>query len=251
MAGKGGGGSWKVAYADFVTAMMALFLVLWITAQDQKIKEAIEHTFKHPFNPLKSPGIIPNTTSRLSPITTGEEGGTGNAPSALEMEMLHRLNDDLLKVLQQTPELVSNNSIQIEFTSRGLNISVLDRTQKPIFEANSAKLTEYGGWVFSTLAWEISRYKKFALEVEGHSDRGRFPARANYDIWELTADRANAVRRRLVDHGVSAAQISKVAGYGDTAPLPHSNPEDEINNRVTLVLAAKPGQPLQLSMAHE
>jgi len=249
MAGKGGGGSWKVAYADFVTAMMALFMVLWITAQDQKIKEAIEHTFKHPWNPIKSPGIIPNTNARLTPISSGGEGsGGGDAPSQLEMEMLHHLNDDLLRVLQETPELTENNSIKLEFTPHGLNISVLDRIQKPIFEANSAKLTEYGAWVFSTLAWEIARYKDFRLEVEGHSDRGHFPARQNYDVWELTADRANSARRHLVMHGVSALQIAEVAGYGDTAPMAHTAPEDEINNRVTLVLTAKAGEAMQVSM---
>lgn len=250
MAGKGGGGSWKVAYADFVTAMMALFLVLWLTAQDQKVKEAIEHTFKHPWNPIKSAGIIPNTNNRLSPMSNGEGGG-GDSPSALEVEMLHRLNDDLLKVLQQTPELTDNNSVKLEFTSHGLNISVLDRVQKPVFEADTAKLTDYGAWVFSTLAWEIARYKKFHLEIEGHNDRGHFPKREDYDMWELTADRANAARRHLVKHGVSASQIAKVAGFGDTVPLQQSNPEDEINNRVTLVLVAKPSEPQQLTMTHE
>lgn len=240
----GGGGSWKVAYADFVTAMMALFLVLWITSQDQKIKEAIEHTFKHPWNPMQSGGIIPKTNTRLSAMN--KEPGGGDAPTALEMEMLHRLNDDLLKVLQTTPELMQNNSIQIHFTDHGLNISVLDRLRKPIFEADTAQLTEYGGWVFSTLAWEIARYKNCRLEVEGHSAPS-----SKRDLWELTSDRANTARRYLVNHGVNSRQLAKVAGYADTIPMSHTSPSDEINNRVTLVLAVKNGETLQAAATHE
>ena len=250
MAGKGGGGSWKVAYADFVTAMMALFLVLWITAQDQKVKEAIEHSFKHPFNPIRSAGIIPNTNNRLSPMSNGD-GGSGGMPTDIEIQSLQHLNDDLLKVLETSPELANNNTIRLDFTPQGLHISVLDRAQKPIFDGESAKLTEYGEWVFSTLAWEIARYKNFGLEVEGHTRRGQTLKRPGYDNWELTADRANTARRHLVNHGVRAGQISKVVGFGDTTPMRNTLPDDEINNRVTLLLSAKPGEPMQLSMQHE
>ncbi len=246
MAGKGGGGSWKVAYADFVTAMMALFMVLWITSQDKKIKEAVELTFRHPFlkGPRQSSGIIPNT---LEAARGKSLDGQYDMPSPLEMDMLRHLNEDLLKVLSTNPEYQKSQSIMLEFTEKGLNISVLNRTQRPVFETGSAQFTDYGRWVFTTLAWEIARYKRFSLEVEGHSPKGELPVNSGLDRWDLTADRANAARRLLVSSGVSPDLIRLVAAYGDTRPMQTAKPTDEINNRVTVLLVPNPDQELHAS----
>lgn len=231
----GGGGSWKVAYADFVTAMMALFLVLWITSQDKKIKEAIELTFKHPFlkGPRQSSGIIPNT---IESVRGRSLAGQYDQPSVVEVTMLQRLNDDIVKILATNPDHARNQSVQLEFTERGLNISVLNRTQKPIFEPGTAKFTEYGRWVFQTLAWEIARYKQFAVEVEGHCPTGTLDTDGGADKWDLTASRANVARRLIVGSGVTAERIAKVAGYADTQPLRDYRPTDEMNSRVTILL---------------
>jgi chemotaxis protein MotB len=238
MAGKGGGGAWKVAYADFVTAMMALFLVLWITSQDKKVKEAIELTFKHPFmkGPRQSSGIIPNTVETMHGRSLA---GQYESPSPLEMDMLRHLNDDLLKVLGTNPDYQRNQSVQLEFTEKGLNICVLNRIQKPIFEPGTAEFSDYGRWVFSTLSWEISRYKRFAVELEGHSPRGENTRDASVDKWDLTANRANAARRVLVNNGVTPQQISKVAGYADTQPMHDTDPADEVNSRVSILLVVR------------
>ncbi len=238
MAGKGGGGAWKVAYADFVTAMMALFLVLWITSQDKKVKEAIELTFKHPFmkGPRQSSGIIPNTIESMHGKSLA---GQYESPSPLEMDMLRHLNDDLLKVLGTNPDYQRNQSVQLEFTEKGLNISVLNRIQKPIFQPGTAEFSDYGKWVFSTLSWEIARYKRFAVELEGHSPRGENTRDAGADKWDLTANRANAARRVLVNDGVTAQQIAKVAGYADTQPLHDTDPADEVNSRVSILLVVR------------
>ncbi|MGD1019064.1 MAG: flagellar motor protein MotB [Verrucomicrobiia bacterium] len=243
MAGKHGGGAWKVAYADFVTAMMALFLVLWITSQDKKVKEAIELTFKHPFmrGPRQSSGVIPNTLDTLRGKTLD---GQYEAPSPLEMDMLRHLNDDLLKALGTNPEYQRNQSVQLEFTEKGLNISVLNRIQKPIFQAGSDSFTEYGQWVFSTLAWEIARYKQFLVEIEGHSPQGEADRDPALDKWDLSAGRANTARRVLVKNGVPNDQISKVAGYADTQPLRDTDPSDAINSRVTMALVVRPNDQL-------
>jgi chemotaxis protein MotB len=250
MAGKHGGGAWKVAYADFVTAMMALFLVLWITAQDKKLKEAIELTFKHPFirGPRQSSGIIPNTVESSRPRSLESQN---DLPSPLEMDMLRHLNEDLLKVLGTNPEYKRNQSVQLEFTDKGLNVSVLNRTQKPIFEPGTAGFTEYGRWVFSTLAWEIARYRRFAIEVEGHSPQGENTRDAALDKWDLTSSRANAARRVLVEHGVAAEQIAKVAGYADTQPMHDTDPKSEVNSRVSVLLTVPTTAPVQLSLRHE
>jgi chemotaxis protein MotB len=134
-------------------------------------------------------------------------------------------------------------TVRFNLTPDGLRITIFDRTRKPIFEANSDKLTEYGSWILSTLAWEISRYETFAVELEGHTERGYRPVRNNYTGWELSADRANSGRRKLLEHGVRAGQFKKVAGFADTMPLPDTRPEDPLNRRITLMLRVKSEHP--------
>ena len=93
--------------------------------------------------------------------------------------------------------------MKLELTPDGLSINVFDRSHKPIFEPQSTKFTPYGDWVFSTLAWEISRYRNFSVELEGHTESGNPPIRPDYGDWEISADRAKAVRRKLMEHGVT------------------------------------------------
>lgn len=237
------GGSWKVAYADFVTAMMALFLVLWLTAQDTRIKEAVERAFRNPFSsPTKeSVGILPNKDVQA----VHEQKGKFDSPTALEIEALRRVTDDLARMLQQNPE--DENNVKLEMTDEGLRINVFDRSQKPVFETNSVIFTKYGAWVFSTLAWEIARYRSFNVELEGHTPTGYTPIRENYGDWELSADRANAARRKLIEHGVVAAQIGKVSGLGNTQPMLDSEPGAEVNQRVTVLLRFKSGSRIGIS----
>jgi chemotaxis protein MotB len=233
------GGAWKVAYADFVTAMMALFLVLWLTAQDTKIKEAIERAFRNPFASLtkESVGIIPNKETQA----VKADGGNFDSSSVMELTMLRKLNQDLLLSLQNPAEDPAHDPVKLEMVPEGLRISVFDRARKPIFEPNSDKLTEYGKWVITTLAWNIARYGSFAIELEGHTESGHKPVSENYGDWELSSSRANVTRRLLTQHGVKEDQIKKVAGFAATVPMPDTEPQDEINRRVTVMLRARSG----------
>jgi chemotaxis protein MotB len=229
------GGAWKVAYADFVTAMMALFLVLWLTSQDEKIKEAVERSFKNPFMSLtkESTGLIANKDAQA---VKSHEGNFDSA-SAVELNMLRKLSQDLMKSLENNNENPEDNPIRMEMTPEGMRISIFDRSRKPIFEQDSAKFTTFGEWIFSTLAWEISRYtNNFAVELEGHTELGHKPKNPDYGVWEVSTDRANSARRRLLQHGVQHRQIRKVAGYADTMPLSPANPSEEANRRVTVML---------------
>lgn len=244
------GGAWKVAYADFVTAMMALFLVLWLTAQDTKIKEAVERAFRNPFSAVtkESTGIIPNQSKDAS--ASYEQKGNFQSVSAVEMETMRHVSEDLAKLLKQDEDA---SSIQIELTPDGLRINVFDRSHKPIFEPDSDKFTAYGAWVFSTLAWEISRYHSFRIELEGHTASeivssvllasSQSPTTNNPEAapgdWELSTERANAARRKLVQDGVTNEQICKVSGFADTAPMPDTPPDAEVNRRVTVLLKLK------------
>jgi chemotaxis protein MotB len=234
---KSHGGSWKVAYADFVTAMMALFLVLWLTAQDTRIKEAIQRSFRNPFSSLtkESVGIIPNKDVHA----VQPEKGNFDSVSVLQLELLRRLTEDLAKLLAQDPD--SQNTVKLDLASDGLRIEVFDRTRKPLFEPDTARFTQYGAWVFSTLAWEVGRYPTFTVELEGHTEAGRTPLHDDYGDWELSADRANAARRKLLEHGVSPPQIFKVSGVGSTQPLEKTRPDEEINRRVSVQLKVQEG----------
>ena len=226
------GGAWKVAYADFVTAMMALFMVLWLTAQDAKIKDAVERAFTNPFSAVnkESTGIIPNEEKDAN----SKASGNFQSVNAVEMEMLRHISEDLAKMLQQTEEM--EQTISMELTPEGLRINVFDRTLKPIFDANTDAFTKYGDWVFSTLAWEISRYTTFRIELDGHTEAINQTGREAHSKWELSSERANAARRKLLLSGVEAAQIIKVAGYADTVPLAGKQPSDESNRRVSVLL---------------
>lgn len=228
------GGAWKVAYADFTTAMMALFIVLWLTSQDQRIKDAVARAFRNPFTSItkESVGLIPNKET----AAVRSSSGNFDSASVVELNMLRRLNQDLMKSLQAKLDEQDQGTVKLDLTEDGVRINVFDRARKPIFEHQTTKLTAYGDWVFSTLAWEIARYHNYAIELEGHTEAGNPPIRPDYGDWEISVDRANIVRRELLDHGVSVGQIKKVAGFGDTVSMPGSRPSDEINRRVTVLL---------------
>ncbi len=225
-----------MAYADFVTAMMALFLVLWLTSQDEKIKEAVERAFKNPFSSAtkESTGIIPNKEANSTQTSKGEH----DSKSPVEMEMLRRITEDLAKMFQQNPD-EALNSVKLEITSEGLRINLFDRSRRPLFEADSAEPTEYGAWVVSTLAWEIARYTTFTVEIEGHTEAGRRQKTETYTDWELSSDRANAARRLLIHNGVTSTQIAKIAGFGSIAPMQGAAPTNDVNRRVAVLLKVK------------
>lgn len=237
------GGAWKVAYADFVTAMMALFLVLWLVSQDQKIKEAIERSFRNPFASItkESTGIIP---SQDTMAVKAREGNFDSA-SVVELNMLRKIAQDLTSMLQSNPESAEENSMDLEITPDGMRISVFDRNNKPIFQKGSAEFTPYGTWIFTTLAWQISRFtNSFNVELEGHTEKGGTFTNELYGAWELSADRANASRRKLLEHDVQPTQIRKVAGFADTQPMPNLDPTSESNRRVAVLLKVKSGTQL-------
>jgi chemotaxis protein MotB len=229
------GGSWKVAYADFVTAMMALFLCLWLTSQDQKIKDAVERAFRNPFSSItkESTGIIPNKEAS----STYRQEGRFTSISAFEMEAMHHLNEDLEKLFngQNGPQ----PTVKIDVTAEGLKINVFDRSQKPVFNPGTAEFTDYGSWVFNTLAWEIARYTHFRIELEGHTETVPDPAPEALQKWELSTDRANAARRKIMAGGVIESQICEVSGFADSMPMPDTEPTDPSNRRVTVLVRIK------------
>ena len=150
---------------------------------------------------------------------------------------MRRLSEDLEKLLKQQD--TDQTSVKIDLTPDGLCINIFDRSRKPIFNAGTDEFTDYGSWVFSTLAWEISRYSSFRIEIQGHTERLEETADGQRGKWELSSDRSNAARRKLVANGVADKQVCKVSGYADVEPLPDYPPTDEMNRRVTVMLKLK------------
>lgn len=229
------GGAWKVAYADFVTAMMALFLVLWLTSQDEKIKEAVQRSFKNPFVSLtkESTGVVPNKDVQAVKSTEGNF----DSASVVELNMLRTLASDLLKTLQSNAEVPQDDPVKLEMTNDGVRINLFDRSRHAIFNKGTADFTEYGKFIISTLAWQVARYtNNFIVEVEGHTEKRKVALADSSPDWAISTDRALAARKRLILHGVLSEQVRKVAGYADTRPLFETAPEDESNRRVAIML---------------
>ncbi|HEY4246615.1 MAG TPA: flagellar motor protein MotB [Lacunisphaera sp.] len=244
----GSGGAWKVAFADFMTAMMALFLVLWISSQDKKILIATAQYFKNPFNsPLdKSAGVMP-FNNRTTSSTSSDEGAKASESKRIETVFLNTVAADFFKLLHLDESAV-NKPVDIQVTSDGLRITLFDRSQKPLFEKNTANFTEWGTYAMQGLAWTIDRHH-FRVTIDGHTVQPAEEQTGNYTDWELSADRANAARRSLVHYAVEPQYIERVTGYAGTKPLDGEKPGAESNDRITLslTLTAKTRKALPLA----
>jgi chemotaxis protein MotB len=232
------GGAWKVAYADFVTAMMALFMVLWISAQDKKILIATSQYFQNPFNsPVdKTSGVMPFNANKTSKSEGPEEGTAKKTDTnkQIELTFLNSVAADFYRLLHLDKDL-ANKPIDIQVTSDGLRLTLFDRAQQPLFVGDTTEFTEWGRFVMQSLSWSIDRHK-FHVTIDGHTKTNLTLGRTDYGAWELSADRANAARRSLVHYAVDGSLIDRVTGYADTHPLPGEAPDAEANQRITLSL---------------
>jgi len=239
------GGAWKVAYADFVTAMMALFMVLWICAQDKKILLATSRYFQSPFNsPLeKSSGIMEFNSERAG-SGNGQEDGTAadpkqnTDPKEVDLQFLNSIAKDFYKLLNLEEDL-NDKPIDIQVTSDGMRITLFDRARKPLFKDGTAEFTEWGNFMMQSLSWIIDRHKLHVV-IEGHTKAGA-KLKPDYTIWDLTTDRANAARRQLCYYAVDPKLIERITGFGDTRPVPGQPPDSDSNQRVTLSLTPSSG----------
>lgn len=227
------GGAWKVAYADFVTALMALFMVLWISTQNVEIRKATSKFFQDPYNafPERSSGMM-NAT--VAGARSDQSHTDPTAPP--DMGYLQAIAKELYR-LTNVEEKENEKSIDIQITSDGLRINLYNRPGKPVFQKDSAEFTQWGRFVIQSLSWLIDRYQ-FKVFVDGHAAVGMQPLRKDYGSWELSTDRANAARRAMIYYAVDEKLMDRVTGYGDTDPLPNLPPEDAANDRLTISLSA-------------
>jgi chemotaxis protein MotB len=243
-AGAHHGGAWKVAYADFVTAMMALFMVLWISSQDKKILIATSRYFQSPFNsPMKNTsGILPFDTNKPTKPKGDDSGSDSKSSNASEIDLqfLNSVAKDFYRLMNVSEDL-NEKPVDIQVTSDGLRVILYDRSRKPLFVGDTSEFTEWGRFAMQSLAWMIDR-NRFNVVIEGHTREGQVLNKPEYGPWELSADRANAARRSLVYYAVDEKLIARVTGYAATRPVPFQEPTNETNERITLSLT-KVNQP--------
>ncbi len=239
MAGKGG--AWKVAFADFMTAMMAFFLVMWLSAQDKEILIATSRYFQSPFtSPFENKsGLLNFDAAKPAQKSGGVDnsvtgGGDRTTANTIDLQFLNSVAKDVYRLLN-LDENLADKPIDVQVTSDGLRITLYDRAQKPLFQDRTDEFTPWGQFILQSLAWMIDR-NKFHLVIEGHTRSGIELENPDYSPWELSADRANAARRALVRYAVDPALIERVSGYADTRPVPLEDPASESNQRVAISL---------------
>lgn len=222
--GHGGhhGGAWKVAYADFVTAMMSLFIVLWLMNSSEKIKKAVAGYFNDP----------KGTASLMGTTMTGT-GETISAAAANDMQKLKEKLEEQIKAKKDLQKL--SKQIEITLTPEGLRVELLEDKNGTFFQTGSASLSGSGQELLALLAGEL-RTLPNSLLIEGHTDASRYSEDATYTNWELSADRANAARRLMQQDGVRRDQVTQVRGYADQLLRVKSSPYDPSNRRISILV---------------
>lgn len=222
-SGHGGhhGGAWKVAYADFVTALMSLFIVLWLMNTSQKIRQAVAGYFNDPRGRTTLTGTDQSGSNENLALT---QNNIVDLKKRIE-EAIHKMND--LKALQ--------NQIQITITPEGLRIELLETKDGTFFDTGSARLNQNGTELLQMLAGQLGGLPN-RLSIEGHTDSRPYASQAGYGNWELSTDRANAARRLMQSSGLRRDQVSQVRGYADQKLRVPGNPLDPSNRRISLIV---------------
>jgi len=239
------GGAWKVAYADFVTAMMAFFLVMWLVTQSNVVKQAVQSYFLDPVNHTKNfkSSILDGGTG----VTKGGAVGDGPGDEMTESDQLKKEMEALGKRLKEAiagvPGLdILQRYIDIELTREGLRIQLIEGSDDvTFFKSGRAMLSRKAELILKTIAMELSKIPN-QMVIEGHTDASDNSFAEDYTNWELSTDRANAARRAMVEGGLDPHQIYNVRGYADNKLRIKDNPYDPRNRRITiLVLSRVPG----------
>ncbi|HJY39642.1 MAG TPA: flagellar motor protein MotB [Steroidobacteraceae bacterium] len=265
------GGSWKVAFADFATAMMAFFLLMWLMeATTEEQRGAISEYFNNPSDiqgasPVPSPSPIqgpggastsmiklgggmelhhdPATPAPIAPPTPGVQTATrpdddGAQEEKLDNERLAALMEALKKGIEERESLAKfKDQILLDVTPEGVRIQIVDHERRSMFPLGSARLENFSSDIIKELAHIISSVPN-RISISGHTDVKAYVA-VNYTNWELSADRANAARRALIAGGLPAEKIGRVVGLASSVLLDPSAPDSPINRRISIVVMNK------------
>jgi chemotaxis protein MotB len=262
VAGGHHGGAWKIAFADFATAMMAFFLVMWLMSSatpEQKL--AISGYFQDPigFTESASPHVIdlggtptpaPDRTLNdvVDPAPQAQTDAAMDAEQAqtfaeqLERERLDLLLQELQNKVDENPDLTRfKDQILFEITQDGLRIQIMDAANRPMFALGSAQLQPYFEDILLAMADTI-RGVPNKISISGHTDAKPYSGRGDFGNWELSAGRANAARRALVAGGYPDEQLARVVGYASSALFDRDDPLNPVNRRIDILVLTKRAQ---------
>jgi chemotaxis protein MotB len=256
--GHGGhhGGAWKIAYADFVTAMMAFFLLMWLLGSTSKFeKQGIEDYFNTPLSSLLGgnegtaaarPNVIQGGGRDMSDTRPGDGRKAQQQPAKPTLTQaamvpndtarLEQLKSKLSALIEQTPALKAfKDQIRISITNEGLRIEIVDSLKRPMFATGSSKLQDYAATILTQIGAALNDVDN-RISIAGHTDAATYAnGPAGYSNWELSSERANAARRALVAGGMREDKLLQVRGLADVLPL-NANVADEPTNRRISVL---------------
>jgi len=229
------GGSWKVAYADFVTAMMAFFLLLWLITMVSPEKRARVSAYFRYFSLFQEGGA--SFMGKTSAVFNepGESPQKSFAPYQYQDSLSPQTFQEAIRSAVETMLGDLKTQILIRVVKEGVKIDIVDKKGHSMFKSGSAEITERAKNILRVIGENIAEIQN-RLYIEGHTDSYSFSARRDYSNWELSADRANAARRFLEDIGISPERIVRVIGYADKDPLDGEHPESSLNRRISLVI---------------
>jgi len=215
------GGAWKVAYADFVTAMMALFIVLWLMGASDQVKKAVGGYFKDP---------------------TGKAAQAGNGPGSsgedlsLGKDDMKQLKEKLESAMHQAPELEKlKDQVQMTVTGEGLRVELMESEKGTFFASGNADPTANGKEMLDMLAAQLGKLPN-KLVIEGNTDAKPYNSPTGYSNWDLSADRANSARKLMQEKGVRPDQVSEVRGFADQRLRDPQHPDSASNRRVSIIV---------------
>jgi len=257
------GGAWKLAYADFVTAMMAFFLLMWLLGTTEpSFRQGIADYFKDPWKPSLAGGA--NTGDATSIIKGGGEDLTQSegqvkltnegkqeaiaeasdqdSEEALRQDINHleQMKEKIEKLIETNPLLNQfENQLKIDITTEGLRIQIIDQEKRPMFSTASARMEPYAAQILDQIAPVINELPN-RISITGHTDAKPFPGSGQgYTNWELSADRANAARKELIRGGLKEQKIMRVVGLASSVHLDQNNPLDPVNRRISIIVMNK------------
>src|SRR6058998_513571 len=215
------GGAWKVAYADFVTAMMALFIVLWLLNTSKPVREAIAGYFRDPAG----------TAGKLGTSTAGP-----GAQVVVAKDDMSKLKEEIEKAISHMPNFDKlKDQIEIKVTPEGLRIELLESAKGTFFNLGNSEPNENGKELLSLLAGELGKLPN-KISMEGHTDSKPFNGKRNYGNWELSVDRSNSARRLMQQKGLGDKQVAQVRGFADQLLRKPEDPFDPSNRRISLIV---------------
>ncbi len=248
------GGAWKVAYADFVTAMMAFFLVMWLAAQDSRIRTAVAGYFQEP-------GLLPHEQSNS--ILASGQGGIDNSgmPTVIPRKpngMLEAEQKALIAAAEHIKQHMaglpgaSKLQGQIEYivTAEGLRIELVEHDGSSFFDSGSSALRRETIQILAVIAEEVGQLSN-DIVIEGHTDSRPFVGTQPYGNWQLSSDRANAALRVMLETGLRSGQVKAVRGLADSELRIARDPLDPRNRRVSILVRSQAASEVESSLHAE